>query len=99
MCRPNIKQILLIAVVAECPEGDICCSSKQKCNEDEGHCVSDDDCKQGLKCGKNNCRKQKGLQRSDWMDSIYWTDNCCENKNSQKGNDSSNLYIYNKLSI
>ena len=85
--------------MSECPGGDICCSSKQKCNEDEGHCVSDDDCKLGLSCGKNNCRKQRGLQRSKWIDSIYWRDNCCENKNSHNGNDTSNLYIYNKTTI
>ena len=34
-----------------------CCSPLQKCSEAEGDCDSDKDCREGLVCGKNNCRE------------------------------------------
>ena len=63
-----------------CPGGDSCCTPERKCSENEGHCNSDDDCKPGLSCGENNCRKQRGLQLSRWFDTLQWTDNCCEKR-------------------
>ena len=53
-----------------CTGGDSCCSTSNKCGEDEGDCDKDSHCKDGLKCGKNNCSKKSGLQ---------WdaTDDCC----------------------
>ena len=32
-----------------------CCTSSQKCGVNRGDCDSDNDCKRGLKCGKDNC--------------------------------------------
>ena len=32
-----------------------CCNLNYPCNQDEGHCDFDHDCKEGLICGKNNC--------------------------------------------
>merc|ERR1711970_1345333 len=47
-----------------------CCGGYYKCEEGEGTCRTDDDCGQGLICGKANC---------DW--NTYKTfkkdDNCC----------------------
>ena len=35
------------------------CSPTSKCNENKGHCSSDEDCKDGLKCGRKNCIRNK----------------------------------------
>ena len=35
-----------------------CCNINYPCDEGEGHCKQDTDCKSGLFCGKNNCDKQ-----------------------------------------
>ena len=32
-----------------------CCSSSNKCDEYQGDCDNDGDCKSGLKCGNDNC--------------------------------------------
>ena len=32
-----------------------CCTSESPCGEGEGDCDSDSHCKDGLKCGKDNC--------------------------------------------
>ena len=32
-----------------------CCSVSQKCDEFQGDCDKDSECKSGLKCGTNNC--------------------------------------------
>ena len=34
-----------------CPGGDACCTPENKCREHEGHCASDEDCKEDLICG------------------------------------------------
>ena len=36
-----------------------CCNHNYPCDEGEGHCEIDNQCKDGLICGKNNCDKQK----------------------------------------
>ena len=36
-----------------------CCNENYPCNEGEGHCERDLDCKNDLICGKYNCDKQK----------------------------------------
>ena len=33
------------------------CSPTSKCKEGKGHCNIDNDCKEGLKCGRKNCIK------------------------------------------
>ena len=44
------------------------CTSSNPCAEDEGDCDSDSQCKEGLKCGTDNCP----------ANSTYWpTDDCC----------------------
>ena len=53
-----------------CNGGDACCSTMNKCGEDEGDCDNDSDCKDALKCGNENCSQKRGFQ---------WdaTDDCC----------------------
>ena len=53
-----------------CTGGDKCCSSDDKCGVDEGDCDKDEDCQDGLICGKNNCSNKSG---EEWDDS----DDCC----------------------
>ena len=50
--------------------GDSACTPANKCGKEQGDCDKDDDCKDGLKCGTDNC----GMQRwGDWEA----TDDCC----------------------
>ena len=49
-----------------------CCSSSNRCGLGGGDCDTDSDCKSGLVCGSNNCRKfNREASR---------TADCCENK-------------------
>ena len=79
-----LYSIVLIALKLEfnpnCPGGDVCCTPQNKCNEHEGHCMSDEDCKEDLICGRKNCKKRRGLQFSYWNANLNWIDNCCKNK-------------------
>jgi len=45
-------------------------TSDDKCGVDEGDCDKDEDCQDGLICGKNNCSNKSG---EEWDDS----DDCC----------------------
>ena len=56
------NDILTLSEYRDCSRGtnvllDIrdCCNLNYPCNQDEGHCDFDHDCKEGLICGKNNC--------------------------------------------
>ena len=51
----------------KCTGKEGCCTEKNKCGEGEGDCGSDEDCQNGLVCGKNNC-KGKTFDK---------TDDCC----------------------
>ena len=58
--------ILLILEYRNCSAGTAmlldardCCNVNYPCNENEGHCDSDNDCKIGLVCGINNCDEEK----------------------------------------
>merc|ERR1712168_210621 len=64
-----------------CLGGDSCCTwSKHKCGEGEGDCDWGFECKKGLVCGSNNCRKfGKGFDS---------TDDCCEKRTGCSGGDS-----------
>lgn len=44
-----------------------CCRNDNKCDVNEGHCKTSDDCKNGLTCGENNC--PRGFPD--------WSFNCC----------------------
>ena len=46
-----------------------CCSNNGPCQAGEGSCRRDNDCAEGLKCGKRNCEKPFG-----------WWENCCYGK-------------------
>ena len=59
-----------------CNGGDSCCTSENKCKEWEGDCDDDDDCLDGLICGKENCPRKYGY---DWDK----TDDCCFNPDKQ----------------
>ena len=73
-----------------CPGGDACCTPENKCREHEGHCASDEDCKEDLICGTKNCKKRRGLQFSNWNTNLNWIDNCCERKG---------INLLNKLAV
>ena len=51
-----------------CTGGDSCCTAAWPCGEQEGDCDEDYECKEGLKCGSDNC-PQDGSFESD--------DDCC----------------------
>ena len=50
-----------------------CCGLSHKCDENQGDCDSDSDCKCGFKCGDNNCQ--------GFPDSTY---DCCYKAKSSK---------------
>ena len=50
--------IVIFSFLEKCSAGDTnknCCSSSNKCDENQGDCDKDSDCKSGLKCGTDNC--------------------------------------------
>ena len=54
-----------------CVGEDSCCTSNRQCDVDQGDCDSDSECKQGLKCGSNNCKTKSGLQWDAGDDCCY----------------------------
>jgi len=63
-----------------CKGGDTCCTPNNKCDAGEGDCDTNNDCKEGLKCGTDNCGPT-GV-RGIWMifpSSDGWDlyDDCC----------------------
>ena len=56
-----------------------CCSKHNKCGVQEGDCDQDEDCKDDLVCGKNNCIKNYDF----WWDA---SDDCCETRKSKSRN-------------
>ena len=44
-----------------CNGGADCCSTQFLCDEGEGDCDDDDECKPGLECGSNNCPTSHGV--------------------------------------
>ena len=61
-----------------CTGGNDCCTDGSKCNEMEGDCDSDSQCRDGLKCGTDNCMKN-GKSGGDWESD----DDCCYNPNGE----------------
>ena len=55
-----------------CLGGGSCCSSSDPCPAGEGDCDGDDECREGLKCGHNNCGRD-GLERGEFDSK----DDCC----------------------
>merc|ERR1719328_750662 len=43
-----------------------CCSSTRPCSLGQGDCNNDKECANGLKCGKDNCRKDFSTTGSNW---------------------------------
>ena len=41
------------------------CTDSNRCGEDEGDCDNDSECKEGHKCGTNNCRSLPSLSFYD----------------------------------
>ena len=39
------------------PGANSCCTEDNPCDEGEGDCDSDSDCKGSLECGSNNCAR------------------------------------------
>ena len=56
--------------MSNCTGGDSCCTKDVQCKEFEGDCDTDDECKDDLICGHNNCPTESGLQ---WDEH----DDCC----------------------
>jgi len=56
-----------------CDGDDSCCTSIAACGIGEGDCDDDDECQQGLRCGKNNCAWDKHK-----TDPFYANDDCCQ---------------------
>jgi len=61
---------------AGCHGGDSCCTPNNKCDAGEGDCDTNNDCKEGLKCGTDNCgpRRVGIFPSSDGWDRY---DDCC----------------------
>ena len=45
-----------------CTGGNSCCTKQNPCSQWEGDCDNDDQCKDELICGHNNCPNKKGLE-------------------------------------
>ena len=59
------------------PGGGSCCTSRNPCGEGEGDCDRHGDCKEGLLCGRNNCKKFGHYYQA--------SDDCCEKKPASHG--------------
>jgi len=59
-------------VAPPCDGGDNCCTSSNQCGVGEGDCDDDNDCKEDLVCGQNNCQTGMG-------GNFEGDDDCCEN--------------------
>ena len=53
-----------------CVGGNSCCTKQFPCSQWEGDCDNNDECKDDLVCGHNNCPIKEGL---DWDQ----YDDCC----------------------
>ena len=64
------KSIIKTNCYTACTGGNSCCTTTNKCGENEGDCDTDSQCKEGLKCGTDNCIGKSGFQ---------WgaADDCC----------------------
>ena len=67
----SCKLKLDISILLGCRGGDSCCTSKNRCDIDQGDCDSDSDCKIGLKCGNDNCPKKSGHEWDSGDDCCY----------------------------
>ena len=56
--------------VTPCIGGNFCCSKETPCSQWEGDCDHDDECKNGLICGSNNCPMNTAIK---WDEA----DDCC----------------------
>ena len=59
-----------------CVGGEDCCTNDNQCDVGEGDCDSDSNCKEGLKCGSDNCGKCEKGSTKDCGLWHYW-DDCC----------------------
>merc|ERR1719334_1630209 len=68
----GVIKTLETAVEDNCPGGAWfnCCSGKRKCGENKGTCKRNSQCKEGLKCGYENCPQYD-------LSPYVKTDNCC----------------------
>ena len=57
-------------------ENDECCTKESPCGKGAGDCDDDGDCKEGLKCGTDNCRYMHGGSKDikRQFDCCYWFD-------------------------
>ena len=53
-----------------CTGGNSCCTKEHPCSQWEGDCDNDDDCKDDLVCGSNNCPRKTGFEWDQY-------DDCC----------------------
>ena len=75
VCLHWYKHHLFFNSIAVCNGQENCCHKDNKCGENEGDCNSDSDCKEGLKCGSNNCAQTKRIVNQ----TSFWDadDDCC----------------------
>ena len=64
--------------MVECNGDENCCTPNVPCNEGEGDCDSDADCKSGLICGHNNCGPKDGQESwNPTADALGLVNDCC----------------------
>ena len=57
-CKDDLPECdPVLGKCAKCAGTDGCCTKDNQCDVGEGDCHRDGDCKEGLKCGVNNCAK------------------------------------------
>ena len=54
----------------------MCCKTNGPCEWGQGHCNSDNECANGLLCGRNNCKKDFSNEHTRWSNH----DDCCYGK-------------------
>ena len=53
-----------------CTGGNSCCTKENPCSQWEGDCDNDNECKDDLVCGSNNCPRKTGFEWDQY-------DDCC----------------------
>lgn len=68
--------LCLVAVIGAAAEGSKC-SKEAPCEKGEGDCENNDECKNGLFCGKNNCLGEFGEPYGFFPKITSKKDDCC----------------------
>ena len=72
LCDPSDKKC------RKCIGGSSCCTTDNKCDAMEGDCDKDEECKDGLKCGTDNCAQcLEGQGPADGCGKWAYNTDCC----------------------